>query len=66
MFGKVLNTPLILKLFTASTHRSDKFFFKNYLKHQSVKLFIAVFTTNYSDEIVDNVNFFKPKDPITI
>ena len=43
MLDKVLNIPLILKLFSASTHHSYKLFFKNYLKHQSAKLFTAIY-----------------------
>ena len=44
----------------------SKWFFKSYLKHQSAKHFIAVFTPNYFDKNVGNVRTFKPKDLIAI
>ena len=51
MFDKVLNTPLILQLFNATHIVPSKYnwLVKNYQKHPSAKLFITVFTPNYSD-----------------
>ena len=43
-----------------------KWFSKNYLKHESAKPFIAVFTPNYPDKNVGNVKFFEPKNLITV
>ena len=61
-FDKVLNTDCLglAHIFPS------KWFFKSYLKHQSAKHFIAVFTPNYFDKNVGNVRTFKPKDLITI
>ena len=43
-----------------------KWFYKIYLKHESAKPFISVFTPGYPDKNVSNVKFFEPKNLITI